>query len=136
MAEGEMMRHVLACLVLLHVGVKAEFEAEHIPGARFVAPSDLSIPRAEGALILQLLPPEALRAALESLGISDDSRVIVYFGKDWVSPSTRVYFSLDAAGLGDRTSILDGGDAGAMPRAGLRKAASAAWARSRVRVGS
>ena len=130
------MRHVLACLVLLHVGVKAEFEAEHIPGARFVAPSDLSILRAEGALILQLLPPDALRAVLESLGISDDSRVIVYFGKDWVSPSTRVTFSLDAAGLGDRTSILDGGDAGAMPRAGLRKAASAAWARSRVRVGT
>ena len=96
-------------LVLLHVGVKAEFEAEHISGARFVAPSDLSIPRAEGALILQLLPPEALRAKLESLGIGDDSRVVVYFGKDWVSPSTRVWFSLDAAGLGDRTSLLDGG---------------------------
>ncbi len=59
--------------------------------------------------MLQLLPPDALREKLESLGISDDSRVIVYFAKDWVSPTTRVYFSLDAAGLGDRTSILDGG---------------------------
>jgi thiosulfate/3-mercaptopyruvate sulfurtransferase len=96
-------------LVLLHVGPPAEFEAEHIPGARLANPQDLSIPRDEGALILQLLPPEALRARLESLGISDDSRVIVYFGKDWVSPSTRVYFSLDAAGLGDETSLLDGG---------------------------
>ncbi len=96
-------------LVLLHVGVKAEFEAGHLPGAQLVNPQDLSIPRAEGALILQLLPPEALRAKLESLGIGDDSRVVIYFGKDWVSPATRVYFSLDAAGLGDRTSLLDGG---------------------------
>lgn len=96
-------------LVLLHVGVPADFEKEHIPGALLVNPQDLAIPRAEGALILQLLPPDQLRAKLESLGIGDDSRVVVYFGKDWVSPTTRVYFSLDAAGLGDRTSILDGG---------------------------
>lgn len=96
-------------LVLLHVGVPAEFEKEHIPGAIPVNPQDLAIPRAEGALILQLLPPDQLKAKLEGYGISDDSRVVVYFAKDWVSPSTRVYFSLDAAGLGERTSILDGG---------------------------
>jgi 3-mercaptopyruvate sulfurtransferase SseA/CubicO group peptidase (beta-lactamase class C family) len=96
-------------LVLLHVGLPAEFEKEHIPGALLVNPQDLAIPRTEGALILQLLPPDQLHVKVESLGIGDDSRVVVYFGKDWVSPTTRVYFSLDAAGLGDRTSILDGG---------------------------
>ena len=96
-------------LVLLHVGVPADFEKEHIPGAQLVNPQDLAIPRAEGALLLQLLPPDQLRATLENLGIGDDSRVVVYFAKDWVSPTTRVYFSLDAAGLGDRASILDGG---------------------------
>jgi thiosulfate/3-mercaptopyruvate sulfurtransferase len=96
-------------LVLLHVGAPADFEEEHIPGAQLVTPQDLSIPRAEDALILQLLPPDQLHAKLEALGIGDDSRVVVYFGTDWVSPATRVYFSLDAAGLGDRTSLLDGG---------------------------
>ena len=96
-------------LVLLHVGAPAEFEAEHIPGAQLVNPRDLSIPRADGALILQLLPPDALREKLEGFGIGDGSRVIVYFGEDWVSPATRVIFSLDAAGLGERTSLLDGG---------------------------
>jgi thiosulfate/3-mercaptopyruvate sulfurtransferase len=96
-------------LVLLHVGVPADFEKEHIPGAIPVNPQDLSIPRAEGALALQLLPPDQLHAKLEGYGIGDDSRVVVYFGKDWVSPATRVYFSLDAAGLGDHASILDGG---------------------------
>ncbi len=96
-------------LVLLHVGPHADFEKEHIPGAIPVNPQDLSIPRAEGALVLQLLPPDALRAKLEGYGIGDDSRIVVYFAKDWVSPTTRVYFSLDAAGLGGRASILDGG---------------------------
>lgn len=96
-------------LVLFHVGSKADFDKEHLQGAQLVVPQDLAIPRAEGALVLQLLPQDALRAKLESLGVSDDSRVIVYFGSDWITPATRVYFSLDAAGLGDRTSILDGG---------------------------
>jgi thiosulfate/3-mercaptopyruvate sulfurtransferase len=96
-------------LVLLHVGDPDEFAKEHIPRAIPVTPQDLSIPRSESALILQLLPPDRLRAKLESYGISDDSRVVVYFAKDWVSPTTRVFFSLDAAGLGDITSVLDGG---------------------------
>jgi thiosulfate/3-mercaptopyruvate sulfurtransferase len=29
--------------------------------------------------------------------------------KDWISPTTRVYLTLDAMGLGAQTSILDGG---------------------------
>jgi thiosulfate/3-mercaptopyruvate sulfurtransferase len=52
---------------------------------------------------------EELRTRLEALGISNDSRVVVYYGKDWVSPSTRIVFTLDYAGLGARTSLLDGG---------------------------
>ena len=30
-------------------------------------------------------------------------------GKDWISPLTRVAFTLDYAGLGGRTMVLDGG---------------------------
>lgn len=96
-------------LVLFHVGTRADFEKEHIRGAQLVVPQDLSIPRSEGALLMQLLPPEALRTKLESLGVSDDSRVVVYFGTDSMVQAARVYFSLDAAGLGERSSILDGG---------------------------
>lgn len=96
-------------LVLFHVGTRPEFDKEHIPGAQLVVPQDLSIPRAESPLILQLLPEGALREKLQTLGVSDDSRVVVYFGSDLISPTTRVYFSLDTAGLGERTSVLDGG---------------------------
>jgi thiosulfate/3-mercaptopyruvate sulfurtransferase len=34
---------------------------------------------------------------------------VVYYGKDWVSPATRVVFTLQHAGLGERTRLLDGG---------------------------
>ena len=98
-------------LVLLHVGDKAGYEAKHIPGARHVTLQDLSRPTdmARGDLHLEMPPAADLRQRLENLGISNDSRVIVYYGKDWVSPATRVIFTLDYAGLGDRASLLDGG---------------------------
>ncbi len=93
-------------LVLLHVSDKAAYDAQHIPGARHVALADISL---RGELHLEMPPPADLRQRLENLGISNDSRVVVYFGKDWVSPATRVLFTLDYAGLGDRASLLDGG---------------------------
>lgn len=97
-------------LVLLHVGNKDDYPAKHIPGARFVSLQDISISDHSGnGLMLEMPPAEDLRARLENLGISDKSRVIVYYGKDWVSPTTRVLFTLDYAGLGERSSLLDGG---------------------------
>jgi thiosulfate/3-mercaptopyruvate sulfurtransferase len=95
-------------LVLLQVGEKQEFDAVHIPGAQFIQLADISTPRGQG-LILELPPVDQLKATFEKLGVTDKSRVIVYFGKDWVTPTSRVYFTLDYLGLGDRTSILDGG---------------------------
>lgn len=106
-------------LVLLHVGDKAEYEAGHLPGARFVALQDVSVSdNATGkGLALEMPKPDDLRQRLAALGISDSSRIVVYYGKDWVSPSTRVIFTLDYAGLSSRTSLLDGG-MGAWVRAG------------------
>jgi thiosulfate/3-mercaptopyruvate sulfurtransferase len=63
----------------------------------------------EKGLMLEMPAAEDLRHKLEALGISDKSRVVVYYGKDWVSPSTRIIFTLDYAGLGARSSLLDGG---------------------------
>jgi thiosulfate/3-mercaptopyruvate sulfurtransferase len=99
-------------LVLLHVGEPDEYRAEHIPGARLITLREISTARAPGTLSLEMLDPDALRRRLEKLGISDDSRIIVYYGQDWVSPATRVVLTLDWIGLGDHTSLLDGG----MPR--------------------
>jgi len=96
-------------LVLLHVGDPAGYAQAHIPGARLVRMQDVSTPHQEGALMLEMLPAEQLRERLQGLGISSNSRIVVYYGSDWVSPSTRVIFTLAYAGLGDRTSLLDGG---------------------------
>jgi thiosulfate/3-mercaptopyruvate sulfurtransferase len=96
-------------LVLLHVGDRQEYDREHIAGARYVSQSDLALPREDGDLYLELPAADVLKTTLEGLGISDDSRIVVYYGDDWVSPATRVVFSLDWAGLGGRTSLLNGG---------------------------
>jgi thiosulfate/3-mercaptopyruvate sulfurtransferase len=98
-------------LVLFHIGEKSEYDAGHIPGARFLQLQDISSPmtRDTTALALEMLPTDQLRERLEQLGISDDSRIVVYFGNDWLSPSTRVLLTLQYAGLGARASLLDGG---------------------------
>jgi thiosulfate/3-mercaptopyruvate sulfurtransferase len=97
-------------LVLLHVGDREEYDAGHIPGARYVSLDDISISDHSGkGLMLEMPPAEDLRTRLARLGISNSSRVIVYYGNDWVSPATRVLFTLDYAGLGERASLLDGG---------------------------
>ena len=77
-------------LVLFHVGEKQEYDAGHIPGARYLELSDISSPptRDSTKLALEMLPVDQLRERLEKLGISDDSRVVIYYGNDWVSPST------------------------------------------------
>ena len=97
-------------LVLLHVGDKAGYDAAHIAGARLVSQSDVSVSDHSGkGLMLEMPPADDLRKRLEALGISDDSHVVVYYGNDWISPSTRILFTLDHAGLGNRSSLLDGG---------------------------
>ena len=100
-------------LVLLHVGDPMndkEYAAAHIPGAVQASMKDVSVSdHTPKGLMLEMPPADELKADLEKLGISDNSRIIVYYGKDWVSPATRIIFTLDYAGLGDRTSLLDGG---------------------------
>jgi thiosulfate/3-mercaptopyruvate sulfurtransferase len=95
-------------LVLLHVGDKNEYLEGHLPGAQFISTTDVSTPRGQG-LSLELPPAAQLRATFEKFGVSDNSRIVVYFGKDWVSPTTRIFFTLEYLGFGARTSVLDGG---------------------------
>jgi thiosulfate/3-mercaptopyruvate sulfurtransferase len=97
-------------LVILYVGARKDYDAGHIPGAEYVSLASWSAANPpEGALTLELPSAEDLRAKLQGLGISDRSRVIVYAGKGDTQSATRVVFTLEAAGLGDRTSLLDGG---------------------------
>ena len=94
-------------LVLLQVGGQSEYKTAHIPGARFVRPSDVSA--TSGELSLEIPSAPELRVRLQNLGISDDSRVVVYFGNNQISVSTRIVFALLTAGLGAHADLLDGG---------------------------
>ncbi len=97
-------------LVLLQIGEKKDFDKGHIRGAQFLEYESISTPHnhAQG-LMLELPPVEQLVSVFERLGVSNRSHIVLYFGTDWVSPTTRVYWTLDYLGLGDRTSILNGG---------------------------
>lgn len=100
-------------LVILHVGdqnSKPSYDEGHIPGAQFLNPfQELSTPRVEGALALELPSAEVLDSVLEAKGISDDSRVVLYTARQYFSPTSRSLFTLEYAGLAGRVSILDGG---------------------------
>ncbi len=96
-------------LVLLHVGAAGDYPAAHIAGARLVSVADLSVNDTARKLSVEMPGADTLRARLEALGISDHSRIVVYYAKDIVYQATRILMTLTYAGLGDRASLLDGG---------------------------
>jgi thiosulfate/3-mercaptopyruvate sulfurtransferase len=94
-------------LVLLEIGNRADYDKAHIPGARYL--SLRSLTEESNGVAYELPDVARLDSALASYGVTRDSRIILYFGSDWVSPTTRAWFTFDYLGLGERTSILDGG---------------------------
>ena len=95
-------------LVVLHVGTQRDYDAGHIPGSRLVTLNDISITDASG-LRLELPGTDKLEEAFAKLGVTDSSRVIVYAGTPSVQSATRVWFTLDYLGAGNRAALLDGG---------------------------
>ena len=94
-------------IVIVHVSAsRTAYDAGHIPGARFLSQSDLVVTR-DG--VPNELPPVAdLEKLFEGLGVSDNSRIVLY-GDSSVLPATRAYFTLDYLGHGNHTALLDGG---------------------------
>lgn len=82
---------------------RASYDAGHIPGARLLLGEDFVQGR-----YAELPPPEKLKETFEKLGISNNSRVVVY-ATDWYPMAARVYYTLDYMGHGDHTALLDGG---------------------------
>lgn len=95
-------------LVILNVSQSIRsYRREHIPGARFLWPTWVAVSNPE--LAYELVPVSQLDTLFEGLGVSNDSRVILYGITGNVSATARVYITLEYLGMGDRTSILDGG---------------------------
>jgi thiosulfate/3-mercaptopyruvate sulfurtransferase len=68
----------------------------------------LSVNMPEG-LTMEVPPADILKQKMEALGISDNSRIVVYNENGEFQRGTRVMLSLEAAGFGDRSMLLDGG---------------------------
>ncbi|HUK29535.1 MAG TPA: sulfurtransferase [Candidatus Acidoferrum sp.] len=96
-------------LVMLAVGQKSEYDAGHIPGSQFIEYMDTHLMKGPTGLSVELPPMSDLAKLFGKLGVTNDSRIVLYQTKDWFSPMTRIYLTLDAMGLGRQTSVLDGG---------------------------
>lgn len=95
-----------ADLVVLHAASqRADFDAGHVPGARFLAWASFTGPR--DSLSTELPEPARFDSLLEAAGVSDRSRLVIAGGP--VTVSSRLLVTLDHFGLGERASILDGG---------------------------
>ncbi|MFN0180050.1 MAG: sulfurtransferase [Gemmatimonadales bacterium] len=88
-------------IVLAVAANEGQLRGGRIPGARLITLAAVA-PNDDG----RLPPVEVVRAALETAGVSDRSRVVLY-GEPMVT--ARVWAALEMVGLGDRAGLLDGG---------------------------
>lgn len=91
-------------VVVIAVGNQAgEFEAGHVPGARFIRYGDIAIDI--DGIQSELPPADQLRRVLAAAGVTDRSKVIIYG-----SPiaATRMFFTLDHFGH-PYARVLNGG---------------------------
>lgn len=85
---------------------RADFEKGHIPGAQFI---DLQADLSDNTQRLRFMKPDAetFAASMRRLGVSQDSRVILYSGAN-VWWATRAWWLLRVFGF-DNAAVLDGG---------------------------
>lgn len=89
-----------------YTGARDEYEAGHIPGAVFVDwTKDITDP--DNAVKAQIAPPARFKAAMEAVGIGDQTDVVVvdHTGGHF---ATRLWWALRYYGH-DRVAVLDGG---------------------------
>jgi thiosulfate/3-mercaptopyruvate sulfurtransferase len=94
-------------LVVLHVAsMRRDYASGHVPGARYLWTGALA--QSTPDMTYEVVPVERIQSALEALGVSDRSRIVLCGVAGNVSPVARMCMTLEYAGLGDSTSILDG----------------------------
>ena len=97
-------------VVPIHIGGEDKYAEEHIPGARYFGYAEFAVRVDSTSGLRNELPePDVLRDKLESLGVSDDSKIVVYSDNPRPLFATRFLLTLDYLGLGDRAYLLDGG---------------------------
>jgi thiosulfate/3-mercaptopyruvate sulfurtransferase len=95
-------------LVILQVNfLQAEYQNEHIAEARFLWPRWLAPDSPQSSF--NAPDPKTAEGILQQLGISNNSHVVVCHVKNEVSPSARMFLTLEHLGLKGQVSFLNGG---------------------------
>jgi thiosulfate/3-mercaptopyruvate sulfurtransferase len=94
-------------VAVLHVvHDSTEFGRGHIPGAREISYSDITVVR--DSIGTELPDPAHLQRVFERAGVSDHSHVVVYAGSGMAPMASRVFLTLDYIGHA-KVSLLNGG---------------------------
>lgn len=96
-------------LVIFAVGDEGEYDEGHIPGAQYLDYMATHEMTSADGLSVELPPMAELADLFGKMGVSNDSQIVLYMTGNGVSQTTRVWWTLDAMGLGAHTAILDGG---------------------------
>lgn len=95
-------------IVIVQVNfIKLDYDQEHIEGARFLWPGWLAPDSPEG----NMNPPDLAKASelLGSMGISNNSHVVLCHVRNEVSATARMFLMLEYLGLKGNVSYLNGG---------------------------
>lgn len=93
-------------IVIVHVAPdRKQYDAAHLPGARFLALQDIVITRDK--LPNELPPVEQLKRAFESVGVGDNTRVVLY-SENANLYAARAWWTLDYLGHAGSAALLDG----------------------------
>ena len=95
-------------LAILHVGTREVYDSIHMEGAQFIDPYDFTMSRDE--LRNELPGLDSVMKLLGAAGVNPDSKIVLYYeSEDLITRTARVFMTLDFAGWGDRTHVLNGG---------------------------
>jgi len=95
-------------LVVLQISfLKFEYDKEHIPGAQYLWPAWLAPDSPQGSF--NAPDPAVASKLLEELGISNNSKVVLVHLRGEVSPTARMFLTLEQLGLKDKVFLLNGG---------------------------
>jgi thiosulfate/3-mercaptopyruvate sulfurtransferase len=94
-------------MVLQVTYLKFDYEKEHIEGARYLWPEWLAPNSPEGSYNA----PDVARATelLRSYGVNNNSHIVLCHVRGEVSPTARMFLTLEHLGLRGKVSFLDGG---------------------------
>jgi thiosulfate/3-mercaptopyruvate sulfurtransferase len=95
-------------LVLLQVNfLKLDYDREHIEGARYLWPEWLAPNSPEGSY--NAPDPDKATALLRRYGVNNNSHIVLYHVRNEVSPTARMFLTLENLGLRGKVSFLNGG---------------------------